>query len=358
MTLEQCWHRVPGGTAVAGIGMSGALAARGDVNVVGVSARHSSPPAPEWRPEIPVASLPLPRVLLYEAWHRLRRPSVESATGSVDVVHATSLAIPPRSAPLVVTIHDLAFMHQPSHFTRRGHRFFDRGLELARADADLILCPSETTAEDSRRHGFDRTVVRVVPMGIDRPRATEDDIEEVKERHGLRRPYLLWVGTIEPRKNLARLIEAFATLDHDLDLALAGPAGWNEDLERLLAGMRDRVRILGFVPERELGALYGGATVFCFPSLLEGFGFPVLEAMVQGTPVITSSGTSTEEIAGGAAVLVDPRDTDSIADGIRRVLDDESLARKLSGAGPGRAARFTWERTADELMNAYREVAA
>jgi glycosyltransferase involved in cell wall biosynthesis len=358
MTLEQCWHRVPGGTAVAGIGMAGALAARADVDVVGVSARHSSPPPPEWRPEIAVASLPLPRVLLYEAWHRLRRPSVESATGPVDVVHATTLAIPPRSAPLVVTIHDLAFLHQPSHFTRRGHRFFRRGLEIARGDADLILCPSETTAEDCRRHGFDRTLVRVVPMGIDRPEATEDEIEEVRGRHRLRRPYLLWVGTIEPRKNLTRLIEAFATLDHDLDLALAGPAGWNEDLERLLAGMRDRVRILGFVPERQLGALYGGAALFCFPSLLEGFGFPVLEAMVQGTPVVTSSGTSTEEIAGGAAVLVDPRDTDSIADGIRRVLDDESLARKLSEAGPARAARFTWERTAEELVNAYREVAA
>jgi glycosyltransferase involved in cell wall biosynthesis len=297
-------------------------------------------------------------VLLYEAWHRLRRPSVERATGPVDIVHATSLAIPPRSAPLVVTIHDLAFLHQPSHFTRQGHRFFRRGLELAHGDADLILCPSETTADDCKRHGFDRSVVRVVPMGIDRPKATEDEIQESKDHHGLRRPYLLWVGTIEPRKNLTRLIEAFATLDHDLDLALAGPAGWNEDLERLLPGMRDRVRILGFVAERELGALYGGATAFCFPSLLEGFGFPVLEAMVQGTPVVTSSGTSTEEIAGGAAVLVDPRDTDSIADGIRRVLDDEALARKLSEAGPARAARFTWERTADELMNAYREVAA
>jgi glycosyltransferase involved in cell wall biosynthesis len=358
MTLEQCWHRVPGGTAVAGIGMARSLAAGGDVDVIGVSARHSAPPPPEWRPQIAVASLPLPRVLLYEAWHCLRRPSVERATGRVDIVHATTLAVPPRSAPLVVTIHDVAFLHQPSHFTRRGHRFFRRGLELARRDADLILCPSETTADDCGRHGFDRARVRVVPMGIDRPVATKDEIEEVRDRHGLWRPYLLWVGTIEPRKNLVRLIEAFATLDHDLDLALAGPAGWNQDLERLLAGMRDRVRILGFVPERDLAALYGGATVFCFPSLLEGFGFPVLEAMAQGTPVVTSSGTSTEEIAGGAAVLVDPRDTDSIADGIRSVLDDESLAVKLSEGGPGRAARFSWERTAEELVNVYREVAA
>jgi glycosyltransferase involved in cell wall biosynthesis len=358
MTLEQCWHRVPGGTAMAGIGMARSVAARGDVDLIGVSARHSSPPPPEWNPEIPVVSLPLPRVVLYEAWHRLRRPSVERATGPVEIVHATTLAVPPRSAPLVVTIHDLAFLHQPSHFTRRGSSFFRRGLDIASRDADLVLCPSETTAQDCTRHGFDQSRLRVVPMGIDRPEATENEIEEVRDRYRLRRPYLLWTGTIEPRKNLTRLIEAFVSLDHDLDLALVGPAGWNEDMDRLIAGMRDRVRILGFVPERELAALYGGATVFCFPSLLEGFGFPVLEAMAQGTPVVTSSGTSTEEIAGGAAVLVDPRDTDSIADGIRSVLDDESLASKLSEAGPGRAARFTWERTADELVKVYREVAA
>jgi glycosyltransferase involved in cell wall biosynthesis len=357
MTLEQCWHHVPGGTGVAGMGMARTLAARGDIDLLGVSARHASPPPLEWRPQVPVVSLPLPRVVLYEAWHRLRRPSVERATGPVDIVHATSLAIPPRSAPLVVTVHDLAFLHQPSHFTRRGRSFFSRGLNLARKDADLVLCPSETTAQDCRRHGFAHGRLRVVPMGIDRLEATEKEIEEARERYRLRRPYVLWTGTIEPRKNLTRLIEAFVALDHDVDLALVGPSGWNEDLTRLLAGMRDRIRILGFVPERELAALYGGATVFCFPSLLEGFGFPVLEAMAQGTPVVTSSGTSTEEIAGGAAVLVDPRDADSIADGIRSVLDDDSLARKLSEAGPHRAARFTWERTAQELVKIYREVA-
>jgi glycosyltransferase involved in cell wall biosynthesis len=358
MTLEQCWHRVPGGTGVAGIGMARTLEDRPDVDLVGVSALHSSPPRPEWRPGVTMTSLPLPRVLLYEAWHRLRRPQVQRATGQVEVVHATSLAVPPRSAPLVVTIHDLAFLRDPSHFTRRGLLFFRRGLELARRDADLVLCPSEATARDCRQQGFDAGRVRVVPLGIRPRRATNQEIEKVKERYQLRRAYLLWAGTIEPRKNLARLIQAFATLDHDLDLALAGPEGWNEDLDQLLAGLRDRVRVLGFVPEGELAALYGGATVFCFPSLLEGFGFPVLEAMAQGTPVVTSSGTSTEEIAGGAAVLVDPRDAASIADGIRRVLDDESLARQLSEAGPGRAARFTWERTGEELVKTYREVAA
>src|ERR671918_162508 len=156
VVIEQCWHRVPGGTAgavldqlravsTAGGGDQGGGAQAG-VEQVGVAARHSRPPPEAWRPPIPVRHLPLPRLALYRTWHRLRWPPVERATGPVDVVHATSLAIPPRSAPLVVTIHDLAFMHQPSHFTRRGRSFFRRGLDLARRDADLVLCPSATTA--------------------------------------------------------------------------------------------------------------------------------------------------------------------------------------------------------------------
>ena len=139
LTLEQCWHRIPGGTAVAGIGMAHGLKERSDVDVVGVAARHPRPPKDGWDPGILVYQLPLPRPALYEAWHRLRRPKVQVATGPLDVIHATSIAMPPRSAPLVLTMHDLAFIHEPSHFTRRGLRFFHRGLELASKEADLEI---------------------------------------------------------------------------------------------------------------------------------------------------------------------------------------------------------------------------
>lgn len=358
LTLEQCWHRVPGGTAVAALGMASSLKEREDVAVTGVAAAHRHPAPGAWSPPIEVKHLSLPRPALYESWHRFRRPGVERATGPVDVIHATTMAMPPRSAPVVMTIHDLAFLHEPAHFTARGNRFFKRGLQLALQEADLVTCPSGSTARDCVSAGFDEERLRVIPLGVEGRRATDEEIDVVRRRHGLDRPYILWTGTIEPRKNLPRLLEAFRSLDTDRVLALAGPKGWNEDLAKLAQGLGERVRPLGFVRHPDLGPLYAGADLFCFPSLLEGFGFPVLEAMAQGTPVVTSKGTSTEEIAGDAGVLVDPRDPASIAAGMRSLLEDASAAKRLAEAGASRAAGFTWPKTAEALASAYREVAA
>jgi glycosyltransferase involved in cell wall biosynthesis len=357
MTLEQCWHRVPGGTGVAGIEMARALAARDDVDVVGVAARHGNDPPEPWKPPIPVKKLPLPRLALYETWHRLRWPKVERATGAVDVIHATTIAIPPRSAPLLVTIHDLAFLHDPGHFTKRGVRFFRRGLELALRDADLVLCPSTATLNDCAANGFERERLRLIPMGVSVQPASDNSVESAKRRYGLDGPYALWTGTIEPRKNLPRLLAAFDQIDADVDLALVGPQGWNENVGRLLDGHR-RVKTLGFVPHEDLAALYAGAEVFVFPSLFEGFGLPVLEAMAQGTPVVTSRGTSTEELGQDASVLVDPTDVSSIAEGLQRALVDEELRTRLIPAGRDRASGYSWSVTADLLVKAYREVAA
>lgn len=358
MTLEQLWHRVPGGTAVAALGLARALAARDDVEVVGVAARHRSPAPAPWEPPVAVRELPLPRFALYESWHRLRRPAVQLVTGSVHVVHATTLALPPPRAPLVLTVHDLAWRRHPQMFTRRGVGFFERGLALARDDATLVLCSSRTTLCDCKGAGFEDSRLRLVPLGIDSRRATPADISLVRARYGLERPYILWTGTVEPRKNLGGLLRAFAGLPHELDLALAGPRGWHEDLAALIAAAPAGIKPLGYVPQADLGPLYAGAEVFCFPSLMEGFGLPVLEAMAQGTPVVTSRGTSTEEIAEGAGVLVDPHDPDSIRAGLERALDDEPLRRRLRAAGLRRAATYTWEKTADLVVTAYREAAA
>jgi glycosyltransferase involved in cell wall biosynthesis len=299
--------------------------------------------------------LPLPRVALYEAWHRLRRPAVERATGAVDVIHATTIAIPPKSAPLVVTIHDLAWLREPAHFTPRGISFFNRGLKLALKDADIVMCPSTATLEDCAQNGFDREKLRLVPMAAGARVATYEEILEAKTRYGLPDHYILWTGTIEPRKNLSRLLQAYATLDGEVSLVLAGPKGWNEDLDALVKDKRDKVKVIGFVPPADLAPLYGGADVFCFPSLLEGFGLPVVEAMIQGTPVVTSKGTSTEEIAKGAGVLVDPRDAGSIAVGLASVLHDAERAERLSAAGRERATHYTWERTAELVAGVYAE---
>ena len=358
LTLEQCWHRVPGGTAVAAIGMARSLQQLGTLDVVGVAARHRNPAPLEWTPPIEIKHLPLPRKALYESWHRLRRPSVESATGDVAVIHATTMAMPPRTAPVVMTVHDLAFLHEPGHFTTRGMRFFRKGLELALEEADRIVCPSEATRRDCEKAGFDPAKLTVVPLGVDPHSVSAQQIAAVRHRYDLHGDYVLWTGTIEPRKNLPRLLRAFSALEGDLHLALAGPKGWNEDLEEPIGELGERVRPLGFVPHDDLAPLYAGARAFCFPSLLEGFGFPVLEAMAQGTPVVTSEGTSTEEIVGDAGVLVNPRDVESIVAGLRSVLEDENLARALGEAGRTRASTYTWSATAHGLESAYREAAA
>lgn len=173
----------------------------------------------------------------------------------------------------------------------------------------------------------------------------------MRAAHGLERPYVLFVGTVEPRKNLGRLLEAFSRLgDVHADLVLVGPEGWRTDLPDT------RARRLGFVPQIDLDALYAGASVVAYPSLREGFGLPVLDAMSHGAPVVTSATTSTAEVAGEAALLVDPLDVDAIAGAMQRLLEDRDLADRLGGAARARAAEFTWERTADGVVAAYRHV--
>jgi glycosyltransferase involved in cell wall biosynthesis len=278
----------------------------------------------------------------------------------VDVIHATAIAMPPRSAPIVFTIHDLAFRRFPEHFTRVGLRFFNRNLELARREADLVLCSSLATLADCRKAGFEPSRLRHVPLGVDVEVADAAAVEDVRRRYALERPYVLWTGTMEPRKNLAGLLEAYGRLDGGADLVLVGPRGWKQDLSQLLAALpepvRRRVRLVGFVPRADLAPLYAGAAVFCFPSLLEGFGFPVLEAMAQGTPVVTSAGTSTAELAGDAGVLVDPRDSVAIADALARGLEDRALSDRLRRDGPARACAYTWAQSAKLVREAYRSV--
>jgi glycosyltransferase involved in cell wall biosynthesis len=358
VTVEQCWHRVPGGTATSILGLVDALAASGEVDVVGVAARHRDPPAPPFRPSIAVTHLALPRHVLYETWHApdpLRWPPVQRATGPVDIVHATAVAVPPAGgAPLVVTIHDLAFLADPSMFTRHGLRFFRRGTDLARRHADLVLVPSEATAGECVAAGFDPARIRVVPWGQDRRAVPAEAADAARRRRRLPERYVLFVGTVEPRKNLARLVEAWRRVAlPDVPLVLAGPDGWGDagpgpDGAGIVA--------LGFVDPDERDALYAGASVVAYPSLREGFGLPVLEAMAQGAPVLTSRGTATAEVAGDAAVLVDPTSVDEIAAGLSSLLDDEAGARALGERGRERARRFTWPDTAAATVAAYREV--
>lgn len=348
VTLEQCWHRVPGGTARATLDTVAAVAVRGDVEQIGVSAWHRQPPPAAWQPSIPMRALPLPRVVLYDAWQRLRHPHVERVTGPVDLVHATAHVASASRAPWVATIHDLHFLHDPTHFTPRGVSVFTRFLDLVRAEATMVVCPSEATRVDCVAAGIAANRLRVTPWGTDRTPVGPGEAERVRAAYGLERPFVLFVGTIEPRKNLGRLLEAFARLgDLDADLVLVGPTGWSTDLPAT------RARRLGFVPDRDLHALYAAATVVSYPSLREGFGLPVLEAMAQGAAVVTSATTSTAEVAGDTALLVDPLDVDAIAGALQRLLGDPDLATRLGAAARARAATFTWERTSTAMVAAY-----
>lgn len=358
VVIEQCWHRVPGGTASAVLEQVAAVAATGDVEQIGVAARHDGPAPVAWRPAIPVRHLALPRLVLYRTWHRLRWPAVERATGAVEVVHATGYAIPPRTVPLVATMHDVAWRRDPSMFTRNGVRFFEAGLRCVVDDADLVLCPSQATLDDCAEAGIGRDRLRHVPWGMTVAEVSDGEVAAVRERYGLTGRYVLSVGTLEPRKNLGRLVEAFSRLPHDdVTLVVVGPDGWGDAFDGAVDRLGDRLRLTGFVPRTELAPLYGGASVVCYPSLWEGYGLPVAEAMGAGAPVVTSAGTATEElVAGGAGLAVDPTDVDAIAGAVASVLDDEGLAARLRTAGRARAAETTWAGTAAATIAAYEEV--
>ncbi len=348
-TLEQCWHRVPGGTGVAALRTAEAMDGLPDVELIGVAGRHDRLPAEEWRPTIPWRELPIASPWLYEGWLHLNWPRPESVTGAVDLVHATTLIPCPTKRPLIVTLHDLAFLHRPQNFTKHGVRVFNRSLKLIKRWADLVLCCSQSTMDDCVAAGLDADRLRLVPLGVDYEHAGATDIDRVRAMYRLPERYLLFVGTVEPRKNLRRLTRAIRLLDEPLPLVVAGANGWGE------AGsdVEGDVRFLGFVPKQDLWALYAGAHVFCYPSVHEGYGLPVLEAMAQGTPVVTSSDTATEEAADGAAVLVDPNDTADIARGISEAV---SRRAELAGKGRHRVAKATWHKTAEMTVAAYNEL--
>ncbi|MGW6131526.1 glycosyltransferase family 4 protein [Cellulomonas sp. NPDC055163] len=358
LTVEQLWQPVPGGSGTYVRELAAALGARADVDVRGLSARHGAPPDPSWSlpPGLDVVAAPLPRTALYEAWNRARLPR---AGRGADVVHATTWAVPGTRVPLVVTVHDLAFLRSPEHFTSRGNAFFRRALDVVRREAAVVVTVSDATREDCERAGIAPERVRVVPHGVRVPAVGPDEVDRLRRRHGLDRPYVLWCGTVEPRKNLRTLLEAFRhVLDDDpgVDLVLVGPSGWGdasaETARAALALPEGRVHRLGSLSTADLHAAYAGARAFCFPSLWEGFGLPVLEAMAHGLPVVTSAGTATAEVAGDAGILVDPLDARALAEAIRTATADRH--GELAARSRTRAGAFTWEACAAGTVDAYR----
>jgi glycosyltransferase involved in cell wall biosynthesis len=351
-TLEQCWHRVPGGTAASALEVARAMhEVRPDVHLLGVSGRHTQDPSVDFDLSIDVAGLPVAGAALYETSLRLRWPRVESVWPDAELVHCTSIIPFATKRRMVATVHDLAFLHHPEYFTRRGNAVFRRSLAALRRRADLVLCSSRATLDDCREAGFDDDRLRHVPLGVRHIDVDEQDVDRVRGAYDLPSEFLLFVGTLEPRKNLARLVRAHATRPELPPLVVAGAQGWG-DLE---VAPSSRVLFVGHVDDASLHAMYRSASALVYPSIREGFGLPVLEAMSQSTPVVTSATTSTAEVAGGAAVLVDPLDEESIADGISRAL---AGADHYGAEGRRRAEAMTWGATAALTAAAYDEVLA
>jgi glycosyltransferase involved in cell wall biosynthesis len=351
-TLEQCWHRVPGGTAVSALEVARAMThVRRDVELVGVSGKHLEDPELNFDLSIDVVGLRVSGALLYEMSLRLNQPKVERSMADIDLVHSTTIIPFATSKKMVATVHDLAFLHHPDFFTRRGNDVFRRSLKVLKKRADVLLCSSQATVNDCLSEGFTPDRVRHVGLGVRSEEASQIDIDNVRKKYSLPSEYLLFVGTLEPRKNLARLVGALRGRSDLPRLVIAGADGWG-DIEVTHSA---NVQFIGYVEDQHLGALYAGASVMCYPSLWEGFGLPILEAMAQGTPVVTSIGTSTQEVASGAAILVDPLSEESIRNGIDEALRDADM---LGRRGRARAAEATWEKTAlatariyDELVN-------
>ena len=283
-----------------------------------------------------------------------------------DVVHATDL-VSPRAArvPVVVTLHDLSFVKHPGLHTPLNRANLRWIAPRAVGHAARVITDSEATARDAASLlGVPAEKLRPIHPGCDlerfRPGAAPEDAAALA-RLGVRPPYLLFVGTREPRKNLVSLIRAFAALPVERfphRLVLAGSPGWrNHEAERLLqrSDVALRVEQLGRVDDRDLPALYRGADALVYPSLDEGFGLPPLEAMACGTPVVTSNVSSLPEVVGEAALTVAPQDLAALSGAMRAVLEDRDLRARLVAEGPRRAARFTWASTARATAAVYAE---
>ena len=296
--------------------------------------------------------------------------SAELRKRPVDVLHVQFTAPPFCPCPVVVSIHDLSFEHLPETFKRRSRTQLRLTVRHSARRATRILSLSEHTRRDIiETYRIDAEKVSAIPLAAAEhfgPVNDNRELQRVRHNYGIAGDYILCVGSIQPRKNLARLVKAYASLRGDSSadtlpkLVLVGKCAWlyDETLRTLdELGVRDSVILTGYVPESDLPALYSSALCFVYPSYFEGFGLPPLEAMKCGAPVIVGNRTSLPEVVGDAGLTVDPFDVDAIAGAIRKLMNDSTLRATLSQKGHERASAFTWRDTARQTLRIYQEVA-
>lgn len=353
LVVEQLRRPVTGGIGTYTRGLIGGLAALGDDAPPVVLRASRSPVHPDPLADfgLPLDVSRLPGRALVAAWQAGCFPVRRGA-----LTHAVSLAAPPSRPPLVVTVHDLAFRALPATFPARGRRWHEAALARALRHAAAFVVPADPVADALVEAGAPRSVVRVIPEGADHlPAPDLASADALLAQIAVTGPFLLAVGTLEPRKNLARLVRAYArarpALEEPWPLVVAGPTGWGPSSAGL-AGATGVV-LAGQVDDRVLAGLYARARVLCYVPLLEGFGLPVAEAMHAGLPVVASAVPS----AGDAALVVDPADEESIAQGLVRAAQDETVRARLVAAGRARAAAHTWRACAAAHVALWAEVA-
>src|SRR5579864_578819 len=307
-------------------------------------------------------------------WHRAKLPlPADWLSGPVDLYHCPDFVLPPlRKARGILTVHDLAFLMRPDCADHRLRAYLEEVVPRSVRRADFIIADSENTRNDLVvLLGVKPTSIAVVPGGVeDRFKRVTDprQIQRARTRLGIGdEPFVLAIGVIEPRKNLNRLMDAFQVLKQrgnvpkDLKLVLAGGKGWLYDdifEHHAESRVRDDIVLPGFVSDDLLPAIYSTAEVLAFPSLYEGFGLPILEAMACGTPVVASRASCLPEVAEGAALLVDPNNVEGLTSALELVLLDGDLRMRLINQGLERAGEYTWRRAAEQLLGVYRMVAA
>jgi glycosyltransferase involved in cell wall biosynthesis len=281
----------------------------------------------------------------------------------LDVLHLTRPLVAPMpglGVRTVVTVHDVLALRAPEYFSPVIRANFSLlGPPTIRRAAAVLTGSRYSRAEIVELTGADAERVHVVPLGLDpRFRPAPADPGVLRKRYGIDRPYVLCVGTLEVRKNLVGALQAFTALGaDDHQLVVVGGRGWmNAEFAQIAARVRDRVVVTGYLGDDDLVGLLSSAACFLYPSFLEGFGFPPLEAMACGTPVVTSTGGSLPEVCGDAALLVEPHDIAAIASAVRRVLATPALAADLRKRGLRRADEFQWDRCAEQTVEVYRRV--
>lgn len=363
--VDQLFFRVPGGIGTYVRQLLPALqAADGDLEVTAFHAGSAQTPPLEMAGARHVHVARSIRTL-YPSWNLSGKPALPHELDTADVIHAPApVAVPPvrRDQRLVVTVHDLAFRLYPQAYPPAWRLLHRIGFRRAASTAAAIIAVSRHTAMDvARMAHVDPSRIHVVPHGGSMPVGSGDPSPTL-ERLRISRPYVLFVGTLEPRKNLVRLVRAYRRIAGSVPhaLVLAGPLGWRSRPihGELAVPGPGRVIVTGRVSTEDLDALYRGADAFVYPSLYEGFGLPVLDAMARGVPVITSDSSSLPELTGEAAVLVPPTSTRALAVAMSGLLNDPSQRSRLSDAGRYRAEEYSWERTARETIDVYEKALA